>query len=122
MIRRPPRSTRTATPLPYTPLFRSPADADLGRQGSRAPGRAVRPRGRLDGRVPPVVRRRPAPPAGHIGDRAPAVTPDGSARSRPRRHGRHDPEAVGAPPVAADALIELDRKSTRLNSHHSCAP
>src|SRR3546814_10946622 len=24
MIRRPPRSTRTATPFPYTPLFRAP--------------------------------------------------------------------------------------------------
>src|SRR3546814_10692022 len=27
MIRRPPRSTRTDTPFPYTPLFRSPAVA-----------------------------------------------------------------------------------------------
>src|SRR3546814_16669449 len=31
MIRRPPRSTRTHTLFPYTPLFRSPAGTDNGR-------------------------------------------------------------------------------------------
>src|SRR3546814_5650676 len=34
MIRRPPRSTRTATPFPYTPLFRSHHVVDLVRDTS----------------------------------------------------------------------------------------
>src|SRR3546814_323491 len=34
MIRRPPRSTRTDTPFPYTPLFRSCAGAELERRYS----------------------------------------------------------------------------------------
>src|SRR3546814_20420202 len=33
MIRRPPRSTRTDTPFPYTTLFRSWPDLDLSRGG-----------------------------------------------------------------------------------------
>src|SRR3546814_9342614 len=43
MIPRPPRSTRTDTPFPYTTLFRSLVNADLGGQffntvGPRHPG------------------------------------------------------------------------------------
>src|SRR3546814_8707852 len=54
MIRRPPRSTRTDTPFPYTTLFRS------GRVRGRAhaqPGRAVQPRDQVQ-----AFPRRPARP------------------------------------------------------------
>src|SRR3546814_8240674 len=52
MLRRPPRSTRSDTLFPYTPLFRSAAQ--------RPAGPAVRARRRQDDRRPvPVGRRRP---------------------------------------------------------------
>src|SRR3546814_12286975 len=38
MIRRPPRSTRTDTLLPYTTLFRSPVTGEGGAPGERARG------------------------------------------------------------------------------------
>src|SRR3546814_5499012 len=53
MIRRPPRSTRTDTLLPYTTLFRSPpcGDGAFGQrvrdQGRRDPHEILRPRHRL---------------------------------------------------------------------------
>src|SRR3546814_4376020 len=47
MIRRPPRSTRTDTLLPYTTLFRSDGAAHSGAQGRR--GRRDRRRPRHDG-------------------------------------------------------------------------
>src|SRR6056297_3714157 len=43
MIRRPPRSTRTDTLFPYTTLFRSRPDEDLG-HGRAAPRHPRRPR------------------------------------------------------------------------------
>src|SRR3546814_10364465 len=53
MIRRPPRSTRTDTRLPYTPLFRSPGEAAGG--GGRRPFRQAAHR---LGEVPGGGRRR----------------------------------------------------------------
>src|SRR3546814_9226178 len=38
MIRRPPRSTRTATPFPYTTLFRSSPGRGIGRAAELAAG------------------------------------------------------------------------------------
>src|SRR3546814_5478712 len=45
MIRRPPRSTRTDTPFPYTTLFRS--EADRGAEGAEADQEAGRDDGEL---------------------------------------------------------------------------
>src|SRR3546814_19051656 len=88
MIRRPPRSTRTYTLFPYTPLFRSP-------RSILCPPVETAPR-----------RRRAAPD-----DRQPPFHPDrqrrpwlGERRADGRGHHRRD--AIG------------DRKSTRLNSSH----
>src|SRR3546814_4250314 len=41
MIREPPTSTRTYTPLPYTTLFRSLAHAPLARRDEQHPGGAL---------------------------------------------------------------------------------
>src|SRR3546814_20148187 len=41
MIRRPPRSTRTATLFPYTTLFRSHGSRAMARTGAEAPDAAV---------------------------------------------------------------------------------
>src|SRR3546814_4215027 len=54
MIRRPPRSTRTDTLLPYTTLFRSPVSGpDVGARGGEAQPAAARV-GRCGRTVPPV--------------------------------------------------------------------
>src|SRR3546814_3100682 len=101
MIRRPPRSTRTDTLVPYTTLFRSDADESLlavDRQRADA---------RLEHQVGLVAR----------GDQPAAVPQD----AVPQR--RHQILAVGALDVAGvdedlAADRHLDRKSTRLNSSH----
>src|SRR3546814_18807663 len=73
MLRRPPRSTRTVPPFPYTPLFRSARRAgwpDRGANERRLAG-AARSSGR-DSVRPPV----PAQGQGHVG----------AAQPGPRRH------------------------------------
>src|SRR3712207_7128917 len=90
MIRRPPRSTL----FPYTTLFRSPPQHVLAH-------RAVP--------VPVAVSvRRAAPAGGHLARRLGAVL-------RRSAEGQLDPEG-GA---RADGRLDLDRKSTRLNSSHA---
>src|SRR3546814_15831994 len=82
MIRRPPRSTRTDTPFPYTTLFRSPA-------ANGTPERPGLLRHRWLRRQLPIRRRR-------------------------LTTGREVHIAWG---LLGDG-VELDRKSTRLNSSH----
>src|SRR3546814_6709150 len=110
MIRRPPKSTRTDTLFPYTTLFRSPAILatvsrlviDLHREPDH----------------PALI---PTASDGH-------VIPGNTAADRDERIDRfHRPyhEALArlidtwAPRLLASIQ---DRKSTRLNSSHSCAP
>src|SRR3546814_7940911 len=106
MIRRPPRSTRTYTHVPYTTPFRA------GRGGRR--GRA--PRG--PGRRADLARRVGGPPRHHLlRDRLRA---GGTGRAPLRRHVR---PALSTPPSRTPRLDAVpiagpvtDRKSTRLNS------
>src|SRR3546814_20029702 len=95
MIRRPPRSTRTYTRFPYTPLFRSAGAAPRDRDGRR-PAAAVaaalhrRARGAANtfsgagGRhgIPDRARRAPRHP------RPAPATPRHAAFARPRPHPR----------------------------------
>src|SRR3546814_5996268 len=112
MIRRPPRSTRTDTLFPYTPLFRS------GRQRLVARCRPLAPHGLLQGGVGEeevqVLERRTlvadlmGREAG-AGHRTPPLQGEATIAAAPReRQGG----LYGAP------LMERDRKSTRLNSSH----
>src|SRR3546814_6955903 len=93
MIRLPPTSTRTDTLFPYTTLFRSEGDA-ARRQGE---AKFV-----LDGLV-------------GAQDEQAEVGAQADPRVRPERHPFlvEDERGVG--------LGNGDRKSTRLNSSHSCA-
>src|SRR3546814_6084026 len=132
-IRRPPRSTRTDTLLPYTTLFRSRRDARLlraGAAGAVGPGSgaptgalfAVRPddpregrsvgagRPRLHLRVPGV----PASGGGVMGGAV--VTICCVSTPAHRRLFRHNPELTGALNPGIPVRWEVDRKSTRLNS------
>src|SRR3546814_13121890 len=93
MIRRPPRSTRTDTRFPYTTLFRSPQAHGATQVGS----------------VGALL--------GHAG----CVLPLGDQADHRVLAGRIELAGVGIGP-AQHVASELDRKSTRLNSSHSCAP
>src|SRR3546814_16062119 len=109
MLRRPPRSTRTDTLVPYTTLFRSGRDDQVAAQtrlqsaleeevaGLAEPGRGRSDRGRSQGQARGSV-------------------PDGSAFERARRVIQHD--AVGRRGIELSAGRLADRKSTRLNSSH----
>src|SRR3546814_18320314 len=106
MRRRPPRSTRTATRLPYTTLFRSSAvEPEMyGEDLAALDRRAVQG----GGAEPPAAERVPLRDA-----------VEGLAR-RPHLLGRLHP-TVGADQEAdGDRAfpIHADRKSTRLNSSH----
>src|SRR3546814_7302135 len=115
MIRRPPRSTRTDTLFPYTTLFRSGGGDDeqrfqeFGRlkQKTAEPDPAMRAIGRLtderDQREHESERRRPAKRK--------------TKRPFPRqhRHAEHDRKPKHHP---QQLPLEIDRKSTRLNSSH----
>src|SRR3546814_14938466 len=92
MIRRPPRSTRTDTLFPYTTLFRSPRLL-----------RAVGEPGFLPRELPLLQRTDPPGP-----DRR---------RHRPTAGAREIRPSHRASPIAPSPL-EIDRKSTRLNSSH----
>src|SRR3546814_7414642 len=89
MIRRPPRSTRTDTLFPYTPLFRSPdgAERPAADAARRRVGRARHP----GGRHAAGHRRRPA----H----------DGPAGAADRR--RHRLDAAGHRPRSEEHTSEL---------------
>src|SRR3546814_2364523 len=90
MIRRPPRSTRTDTLLPYTTLFRS---------------RALRIRG-----------------AGLMGRSHDRISPDrGNGVFDPDR-GESDIATRKEGALISEHAYNTDRKSTRLNSSHYCAP
>src|SRR3546814_12049795 len=77
MVRRPPRSTRTDTLLPYTTLFRSAGGAGDPARGDRGPGplgdHARGPRRRGGGALPAcraLGARRIRPPRHRLGGRA----------------------------------------------------
>src|SRR3546814_17232653 len=98
MLRRPPRSTRTDTLLPYTTLFRSALVADnIVRQTEDALAEEVRPFAEM------LVEQR----------RARRLEEDQAAARNRRR--LVEPEG---PVRQARTRIDQDRKSTRLNSSH----
>src|SRR3546814_3193064 len=103
MIRRPPRSTRTDTLLPYTTLFRSTAAGGL-----LPPGRTSKLAARPDYLIPATAAGKTASRIGaaHL----PAMPQGASASSA---------TAIVVLGLYTDDLVELrDRKSTRLNSSH----
>src|SRR3546814_12731106 len=91
MIRRPPRSTRTDTLVPYTTLFRSAHDAKVAFAGHRAVYRVAAIKRQAVGGGLHVL-----PAEGHLG--------------------LAEAQAKILPLVEED--VRIDRKSTRLNSSH----
>src|SRR3546814_9368607 len=130
MIRRPPRSTRTDTLVPYTTLFRShPRLAALGNQlrqlahDTTARDRGVRHRCQaLPGHVVDDVEHPEPSPRRHLivhKVQAPPLVRESKHRSRrPRSNGTLATTAAPdrQPFLLVEALGLLDRKSTRLNS------
>src|SRR3546814_2783121 len=119
MIRRPPRSTRTATPFPYTTLFRSDADSDaapdhanhIGQSAAQphVAARVMGDRGTLAAQQSHVV----------------IIEPDAVRHGEIRSHGTEIVHVAGqalAIELVARDHLRLDRKSTRLNPRPSCAP
>src|SRR3546814_6199371 len=110
MIRRPPRSTRTDTLFPYTTLFRSP----FGLSRGTAEGSAVLMGEQLIGL--PEARLRPlrGKGAGFVFQQPlSALTPHLRIGAQLAESiGTHDRQRL------AEALADVDRKSTRLNSSH----
>src|SRR3546814_3925532 len=124
MIRRPPRSTRTDTRFPYTPLFRSP------RLSARGLGDALRPLMHrqigadavagamriIDAVGPQILPRENVELA--------AARPLGEARGRKRdmafQHLGETAAHLGGGLADRDRAGDVgrDRKSTRLNSSH----
>src|SRR3546814_3120361 len=132
MTRPPPRSTRTYTRFPYTTLFRSAASAwilsllpvrYIDRRAIVRAARHLRSAGGDERGGDPRVGLAAALPARRrAGGGFPAL-PRTDARNRRavgRRRGGGVAEGAGPPP-ARDADRDGDRKSTRLNSSHSCA-
>src|SRR3546814_4745634 len=112
MIRRPPRSTRTDTLVPYTTLFRSPRLNDGGEPCPRGDKAAPVCYGAEAKRSPRTVQDAMSNPEAEVDAAGPLPT------SPEALHRRLDDlgiayRSVSHPPV--------DRKSTRLNSSHSCA-
>src|SRR3546814_3086126 len=124
MIRRPPRSTRTATLFPYTTLVRS--DRLGGRIDIRGEGR---PPTRLSSRHSPSTagraiargyRRASSPAAARWTSRS-APNPIVAGPAPPRRPRSTDHllfAVISEPPDDPIWLDITDRKSTRLNSSH----
>src|SRR3546814_15498799 len=105
MIRRPPRSTRTDTLFPYTTLFRSLEEFALGRPDARFEIIARLGFGRCGLRLAASDRIAYGGPQSLAGARI--------ATSYPRIVKRFlDERGVEA------TVVEIDRKSTRLNSSH----
>src|SRR3546814_11548548 len=98
MIRRPPRSTRTDTLVPYTTLFRSNVDEDLAKRV--AAGLAID--------LPP--KEKPA--------RAPIDLKPSDALSIQKNADDMMEGRKVAIPFAEGSDKAVDRKSTRLNSSH----
>src|SRR3546814_4789049 len=143
MIRPPPISTRTHTPFPYTPRFpstsRSTRRVAPPPTGSTATIRSNGSRNGWRNRKPgQKVEAFPSPLTDKKGRRAPPFT---LAKSRLwQGHGLSLPlpraaaalilplTLAGAPALAQtnvkedSVVLQPDRKSTRLNSSHSCAP
>src|SRR3546814_18275893 len=111
MIRRPPRSTRTDTLVPYTTLFRSAKQVNGDREADECEHeRMVWMTGKIIGHSgsPWLV-------AGNRSVPSPrSKTRTLSPRSLPSHRGEQGP--MGRAGGTADSL--LDRKSTRLNSSH----
>src|SRR3546814_14947826 len=102
MIRRPPRSTRTDTLFPYTPLFRSQPRLRHGRVVQHA---------RLERGAVLVKGDQHLPTAG--GEGVVIENHVGSSRlSSPMAR------AAPFPPICHAFVAKRDRKSTRLNSSH----
>src|SRR3546814_19917979 len=112
MLRRPPRSTRTATPFPYTTLFRSALSRDAlrllrvddrrGRAGDQSLSVEPGPGPRADAADHLRLAVQPAPADGIV---VVDVQPGGGVPARSRSQPAVEPG-------------RLDRKSTRLNSSH----
>src|SRR3546814_6209327 len=98
MMRRPPRSTRTDTLFPYTTLFRSRAIAVIG-DGSMSAGMAYEAMNN----------------AAAAGNRLIVILNDNDMSIAPPVGGL---SAYLAKLVSSRPFLELDRKSTRLNSSH----
>src|SRR3546814_7588671 len=110
MKRRPPRSTRTDTRFPYTTLFRSAEITAETRE--HALGQAA------------VDRHHQHPgDAGDPGKEAGDPVGEGEAFGivRAGRHHRLEDECQRVADSGAKPRLAADRKSTRLNSSHSCA-
>src|SRR3546814_5965323 len=117
MIRRPPRSTRTDTPFPYTTPFRSPRPAVLFRPGGadRRLFGAAWPAGHDARGTAFLTRHAETRLALHPRLRHPGL-PDGLAAARGGGALCCHRPAAGDQPAAAEP--PADRKSTRLNSSH----
>src|SRR3546814_3855814 len=101
MIRRTPRSTRSDTLFPYTTLFRSLRGRFDNPQGVLLPGMYVRVSTPLGMDQDAIL----------VPQRAVKRTTDGQAQVL----------VLGAENVVEVRPVKTDRKSTRLNSRHSCA-
>src|SRR3546814_2179719 len=113
MIRRPPRSTRTATLFPYTTLFRSSRLSSAGRPSPLVTVGIMDDKGALlgHGERGEVVIRSSLVMAGYY--KNPDATAEASA------HGWHHTGDIGY--LDDDNylfIVDRDRKSTRLNSSH----
>src|SRR3546814_9700473 len=100
LIRRPPRSTRTDSPLPYTTLFRAPRVAEIDEIAVVGPPHRAGVERPDRGRLAQAAAARPVAAAGQ----------DDPIESRPEKPPPGD--------IAEPLVAEGDRKSTRLNSSH----
>src|SRR3546814_20767886 len=100
MLRRPPRSTRTDTLFPFTTLFRSIAEFPVDRRPCPPPTAFVREEGMIDDDPEFIIGKFDRPTI--FVPRSPRVGTDEDDPLDPTRFG----------------CMNLDRKSTRLNSSH----
>src|SRR3546814_16378159 len=111
MIPRPPRSTRTDTLFPYTPLFRSP-------RGSLNPRMTVRQT------LAEALRVQRMRPPGLIAERVDelldlVLLPRDAADRYPHEFSGGQRQRIGiARALSVEPECLIDRKSTRLNSSH----
>src|SRR3546814_7986264 len=126
MTRRPPRSTRTDTLLPHTTLFRSlvvavfvaeldalEAAVELERQIGLAIAFLVARRLVDEVAAPPRIGRE----RGRIAEHVAGIADRAGGLGRTADIDR----VIGPVEEFEEHLVLADRKSTRLNSHHSCA-
>src|SRR3546814_8036570 len=113
MIRRPPRSTRTDTLFPYTTLFRSVVLQELG-EARDTPDDIIFDHLQLAA-FPAQALGRPV-----LGEEATIAAADvGALKGWIDTHYRPGTMVLAAAgKVDEDAILKLDRKSTRLNSSH----